>query len=98
MSENHRKAGYTYRVSQSEAARNRARLPALCSCGRMITPDMVYGVDWENGHDDSRGGVKGTGARGTVPQHVKCNRSAGGKMGAAITNAATKSRKRQRAW
>ena len=50
---------------------------AECSrCGDPITP----GDAWDLGHNEDRTGYNG-------PECVKCNRSAGGRNGAAVTNA-----------
>jgi hypothetical protein len=87
MSQHHRRAGWTQTVAKTHAGRHERTLPALCiqGCGRMITPDMVYGKDWEVGHivDLAKGGK----AQHTGPVHRGCNRSAGGRAGAAVTNA-----------
>lgn len=98
MSEHHKRAGWNYRTAQTHKARNAGKLPALCvqGCGRMVTPDMVYGKDWENGHYTNL--AEGGSVALTGPAHVGCNRSDGGKLGAARTNEAKRSRKRQRAW
>jgi hypothetical protein len=45
-------------------------------CGQLIQP----GRPWDLGHDDDRRTYRG-------PEHPSCNRQAGGKNGAAVTNA-----------
>ena len=55
-------------------------------CGQLIVP----GERWELDHASGKHGYLG-------PSHFRCNRSAGGKLGAAITNGA-RSRKVSRVW
>ena len=58
-------------------------LPAPCTrCGRIVTADM----EWHADHilEDTFGGKADAGNLG--PAHAKCNTSAGGKIGARMTN------------
>lgn len=61
------------------------RLPLPCgkSCGRLVTADQP----WTVGHiiDRALGGSE-TDPANQWPEHPKCNYSAGGRIGAAITN------------
>lgn len=45
-------------------------------CGEPIAPD----AEWHLGHTDDRTGYQG-------PEHARCNTQAGGRNGAAVTNA-----------
>lgn len=59
------------------------RLPLACRrCGRPVTP----GQRWQVGHilDRALGGDDGI--ENQWPEHQRCNLSAGGRLGAAITN------------
>ena len=77
-----------------EGKRQRARIAALlpqpcCRCGGVITREM----DWEADHliPLARIPAGSTVPPGTIrPAHKACNRSAGGKQGAAITNSRKK--------
>ena len=75
------------RDSERARAHCRALLPAACwrGCGRVITPDWPD-KDWHAGHleDRAQGGARDP--LGTLPECRWCNTSAGGKLGAAITN------------
>lgn len=60
------------------------RLPLPCRrCGRIVTSSMK----WQVGHiiDRALGGPDTI--DNTYPEHARCNLSAGGKLGAAKTNA-----------
>ena len=75
--------------SKSTAARAvvRRMLPAACwRCGKMITRDDPES-SWHAGHvtDRAAGGVDDS--SNYMPECAGCNTSAGGKVGAAITNA-----------
>jgi len=64
----------------------RAMLPAGCwRCGRMITPDMPDSA-WHAGHLEDRGQGGSDSSSNYAPECSGCNTSAGGKLGAAITN------------
>lgn len=70
---------------QSRANRARVTLPAQCArCGGLIQP----GEPWDWGHtvDVALGGKN----MGGGPEHRRCNRRAGGRTGAQITNAKKK--------
>ena len=54
-----------------------AGLVRCARCGKVIPS----GAKWELGHVDGSGKKLYSG-----PEHFRCNRSAGGKLGAAITN------------
>lgn len=61
-------------------------LPAPCfRCGRIVTAEM----DWHADHvqEATFGGTDE--ASNFAPSHKKCNESAGGRIGAAMTNART---------
>lgn len=92
MSQHHKDKKWTSYVKKARAI-IRAQLPLPCvECGA-----PVYNDDpWDVGHlfPLSQGGdVKAYGA-----SHRSCNRSAGGKQGAAQANATKKSRKQMRQW
>lgn len=71
-------------ASAKARARCRAMLPHPCrKCGGIITPEDPES-SWDAGHETDR--AAGGGHAGIEPEHSKCNRSAGGKAGAAITN------------
>ena len=58
-------------------------LPGPCTrCGGLVTPEM----DWHADHLQERGLGGADVASNYGPAHAKCNTSAGGKIGAAITN------------
>ena len=64
----------------------RPRLPLPCwRCGRPVLPDPESG--WHVGHivDRALGGAHGLANQ--WPEHKRCNLSAGGRAGAAKTNA-----------
>lgn len=63
-------------------------------CGRLIIPDPTKrGDGWDLGHDDDdRSRYKG-------PEHSdQCNRKAGARRGAAVTNAKRRTRTIAREW
>lgn len=61
------------------------RGPVACpKCGVEITRDTPES-EWDAGHQTDR--VHGMADHAVLPEHKGCNRSAGGKIGAAITNA-----------
>ncbi|MGN8245284.1 HNH endonuclease [Cellulomonas soli] len=62
----------------------RARLPLPCRrCGRPVYADSR----WHVGHVQDRVLGGGDSVSNQWPEHERCNTSAGGKLGAAITNA-----------
>jgi hypothetical protein len=64
----------------------RAMLPAACwRCGGMITLEDPES-SWHAGHIEDRGQGGQDSASNYAPEHSRCNTSAGGKLGAAITN------------
>lgn len=72
------------RKSTAARAKCRAMLPHPCrKCGGIITPEDPES-SWDAGHETDR--AAGGGHTGIEPEHSRCNRSAGGKAGAAITN------------
>ena len=78
--------------SRSTEARKRVRamLPAPCrSCGGIISPDDPEST-WHAGHDQDRVETEALGLpeAEVFPEHAKCNTSAGGRVGAAMTNEA----------
>lgn len=73
-------------ASRKARALCRAMLPAACwRCGRLITREMPES-EWHAGHleDRAQGGADSGG--NYAPECTGCNTSAGGKLGAAITN------------
>lgn len=79
--------------SKSTEARKRIRamLPAPCwRCGTIINPDDPES-SWHAGHEQDRHETEALGLpeAETLPECAKCNLSAGGKAGAAITNRST---------
>jgi hypothetical protein len=76
------------RASANARAWCRAMLPAACpGCGGIITAEDPES-SWHAGHieDRAQGGQDSPG--NYRPEHARCNTSAGGKLGAAITNGA----------
>ncbi len=73
------------RRSTAARAKCRAMLPWACrKCGGIISPDDPES-SWDAGHAEDR--AAGGSDLGIEPEHAHCNRSAGGKVGAAIVNA-----------
>lgn len=65
----------------------RAMLPAPCHrCGEIITPQDPEDT-WHAGHVEDRAQGGADTASNYAPEHSGCNLSAGGKLGAAMTNA-----------
>jgi len=93
MSRHHAEAGW---ASISAAARPllEAALPLPCiqGCGRMVEPgqafDIAHRVDLARHGDVNDYGVA----------HRGCNRSAGGRLGAAMMNGRRRTRSRRLAW
>lgn len=76
-------------ASRSARALWQARIDAAggwvcCRCGRLVLPGVPSGKYWQPDHWPVPRELGGT---ETVPAHTRCNLSAGGKRGAAITNA-----------
>lgn len=96
MSQQHRAAGYN--GTQQRSAR--ARLQPLVESGGAVCPrcgqPILPGEAWDAGHrvdlvDDLR-------SRAEHAEHRRCNRSAGGRRGAAITNARRRAANNFRSW
>jgi len=72
------------RRSTNARAKCRAMLPTGCwRCGRLLTPDMPESA-WHAGHLTDR--AMGGSDQDVAPECAQCNTSAGGKLGASITN------------
>ncbi|WP_181435965.1 HNH endonuclease signature motif containing protein [Curtobacterium sp. MCBD17_035] len=83
MSQHHRNGGWTAKHLRVWKPRIAATLPAPCvDCGNPVFPDQ----QWDIGHiiPVSAGGTPTADNLG--PSHRHCNRSAGGRLGAAHTN------------
>ena len=79
-------AGAKWGGQRSTRARKicRAMLPHACrKCGEVINRDDPES-SWDAGHREDR--ADGGTDDGIEPEHAHCNRSAGGKRGAAVTN------------
>jgi hypothetical protein len=103
MSQHHRSGGWTSKDLRKWKPRIAATLPAPCvDCGHVVTAEMT----WQVGHIVPvwRGGEKTTDnlgpshSNGSGPGGRSCNQSAGGRMGAAKTNAAKKTARRLPNW
>lgn len=83
MSRHHRAAGWS-KISPKARARLQPMLPLPCAegCGYPVLPGQAWDVAHVGG-DLALGGDLGAYA----PAHRKCNRSKGGKLGAAIQQA-----------
>lgn len=73
-------------LSKQARATVRAMLPALCwrGCGTMLT---VEDDNWTAGHIEDRVDGGDNSPSNLAPECRKCNFGAGGRRGAAITNA-----------
>lgn len=81
MSQHHR-AKHWPKVSKKARERVAATLPAPCvECGHMVTASQR----WHVGH--RRPLAQGGDVNDYGPAHSRCNEVAGGKLGAAVTNA-----------
>lgn len=77
------------RASHNARKHCRAMLPAGCmSCGGIITLEDPES-SWHAGHIQDRAQGGADTPSNYAPEHARCNTSAGGKLGAAITNRAT---------
>ena len=95
MSEHHRSGGWTSTDLRKWKPRIAATLPAPCTvCGRTVAEEMAWQVD----HivPLSLGGDSSSANLG--PAHRTCNARAGGRLGAAKTNAAKKTARRLPNW
>lgn len=73
-------------ASRKARAVCRAMLPWACKgCGGMITAETPES-EWHAGHREDRGQGGADQINNYEPEHARCNTSAGGKLGAAITN------------
>jgi hypothetical protein len=97
MSRHHRANGTAYALAKARPS-IRAGLPSPCVNACQYTGIVYPGEAFDVGH------IVGAEAGGTNdrsnlgPAHVKCNRSDGGKVGAARTNAARRSQNKRRPW
>ena len=63
-----------------------AMLPAPCHrCGELITAEDPP-ASWHAGHIEDRAQGGADASSNYAPEHAACNMSAGGKLGAAMTN------------
>lgn len=64
-----------------------------CQAKRCIEPSRWIGpgAPWDLGHNDDRTGWTG-------PEHASCNRSAGGRNGALVSNARRGGKRTSREW
>jgi hypothetical protein len=97
MSGNH-KANNWAKFSARYRPSVKACLPSpcvnACQLGGVVYPGQPFDVGHIVGYD-----AGGSNDRSNVgAAHVKCNRSDGGKIGAALTNAAKRSGKKLREW
>ena len=93
MSQHHRDIGWS-RIARTLRPRIAASLPQPCiRCGRIVTPDMA----WDVGHRVDLA-MPGSDPWDAGPEHRRCNRSAGGKAGAAKTNASRRANRRMPQW
>lgn len=87
MSQHHRKVKWST-LSRKYRAAIAPTLPQPCIQPRCLLGGIVRPEDeWDVGHVHDLGMGGETGRNDVGPAHVKCNRSDGGRRGAAITNA-----------
>lgn len=97
MSRNHRAAKWNGAASRAARARLQPAVDAgMASCARCGRPIMP-GQPWDAGHRVDLGDDL-SGQHGTAAEHRSCNRGAGGRRGAAITNARRAAANNMRAW
>jgi hypothetical protein len=101
MSQHHRK-GVAGKLAKWRPA-IAATLPAPCvqpSCllGGMVYPDQQWDVAHLPGRDAYLDPSHHLTRSDVGPGHSKCNRSDGGKVGAAMTNAKHRAKKQMRPW
>lgn len=94
MSQHHRRSRHT---TFAPAIREKlaAMLPLPCvDCGRPVLPEQA----WQVGHirPASQGGT--TTMSNCGPSHTACNRRAGGRLGAAVTNGRRRAGQDIRPW
>ena len=88
MSQHHRRTKHTTRAPHIRRVLA-AQLPLPCvDCGGPVMPEQ----QWQVGHrvPASQGGQ--TTLANCGPSHTGCNRKAGGKLGAKVTNASKRAR------
>lgn len=95
MSQHHRAGKHTTRAPRIRAQLT-PQLPLPCvDCGRAVFP----GDAWQVGHILAAVHGGQTTLANCGPSHTACNRRAGGKLGAAVTNAKRRSAEPDiRAW
>ena len=83
MSRHHRASGYT-KIAKTLRARLEPTLPrACCHCGKPVHPSQL----WDVAHLKDLGRGDYSDVRRVAVAHRSCNRSAGGKLGAAMQKA-----------
>jgi hypothetical protein len=94
MSRHHRAAKHTTHASRLRPS-IAAQLPLPCiHCGRAVTAEQA----WDLGHLVALVEGGHTDINSVGPAHVTCNRSDGGRIGAAMVNRRRKSARGLREW